>query len=105
MTRHRPIKTRVLGFQQHKYFSSSATVVALALLTLFGSSKAVNADTLGPELICDEKVARLGSVECIEYRVFDEGGNETKLTQPIAYGRCPKGFQCTWDSAADVTGR
>lgn len=105
MTHHCHIITRILWSPRHKHFSARATVVALALLTLFDSSKAVNADTLGPELICDKKVARFGSIECVEYRVFDKAGNETKLSQPVAYGGCPKGYQCTWETAADVTGR
>lgn len=103
MTCHRHIRVLTFGALRPKRFSSRATVVALALLTLFDSSKAVNADTLGPELICDKKAARLGSTECVEYRVFDEAGKETKFTRPIAYGRCPKGFHCAWDNAADVT--
>jgi hypothetical protein len=77
----------------------------LALAAALSSAKSAKADTLGPELICDKKAVRSKLIECTEYRVFDEAGNETKLTKPIAYGRCPKGFRCTWDSTVDVTRR
>lgn len=105
MRRHSLITTLTGKTSRHQRLSSCGIMIMLVLATALGGSKSAKADTLGPELICDQKVARSRIIECIEYRIFDEAGNETKLTKPIAYGRCPKGFLCTWDSAVDVKRR
>jgi hypothetical protein len=66
MTYHRHIRTLISKVLRHTNVSSSVKAVALALLTLFGSPKTVSADTLGPELICDQKAAHPVGIKCIE---------------------------------------
>lgn len=75
------------------------TVIAVLL------SPEAYAETVGPELICNKKEIRSRATVCIDATIFDASGNEIHVIKPILYGRCPKGYTCTWGSAIDVTRR